>query len=98
VHRADAVGDDRDPWALAVAAGELRAFARDERSRWRVRDHGNAGGEQHRADLGDLAASDGIDGARDRLAKLSFMGTRRATVEACVAEAFVLHVGDQVGL
>ena len=46
VHPAEAVGDQRDPRAVAVAAGQLQLLAPEERRRGGVRDRRDAGVEQ----------------------------------------------------
>ena len=97
VHPADTISDQRDPRAVAIAAGELGLFAPQERGGGRVRDRGHAGVEQRTragADV-DLPAVGHRHHPVDRAGELALVDPPRAAEEVGVAELAVLQQRDQ---
>jgi hypothetical protein len=96
MHRANPVGDHRDPPPLATAVAQLRFLGAEEGSRRRVWHGGYERLEEAGDDPGEVAAGDSLGAAVDRLAQPAVMPATSAPVEINMGEPISLQIGDQV--
>ena len=96
VHRADPVGDHRDPLPLPAPVAQLRLLGAEEGGRGRVGDRRHERLEEAVDGAGEVATPDGLDAAVDRGAQAPVVDAAGAAVEVGVGEAVLLEEGDQV--